>query len=86
MEALILPLAATALLFPLLYLAMPPLVKAWRRRGEKKRGILLSPPRKPPALVVPDASETAATVERFHRALMRTDLADFLRPDSSSGA
>lgn len=86
MDALIVPLAATALLFPLLYLAVPPLVKAWRRRSEAKRGIVLSPAPKPAALVVPAASETAETVERFHRALLRSEFADFLRPDSSRGA
>ena len=86
MDALLLPLAATALIFPLAYLAVPPAIAAWRRRGEAKRAIVLQPPLKSGALIVPDASETAAAVARFHRVLMRSDYADFLRPDSSRGA
>ncbi len=84
MDALILPLAATVLLVPLLYLAVPPLRGAWRRRNEPKRALVPAP--KKAALLMPSASETAQAVERFHRVLMRTDLADFLRPDSSRGA
>ena len=80
MDALIVPLIATALIPPLVYLAVSTAFKALRRRGEAKRAP------KSAVLVMPAASETAAAVERFHRVLMRTDLADFLRPDSNSGA
>lgn len=85
MEALITPLVVTALIVPLLYLAVPPARAAWRRYRDGKPMLAWRPHRKPP-LVIPAASETAATIERFHRALMRTDLADFLKPDSDSGA
>lgn len=86
MDALIVTFLGTALIPPLVYLSVSAAMKAWRRRREGKSGIVLSPPGKPASLIIPAASETAATVERFHRALMRTDLADFLKPDPKSGA
>lgn len=81
MEGFLVPLAAVALLFPIAFLAVPPALAAWRRRGETRRGFT---PRQRPAakLVIPPADETAASVERFHAAVRRSDLADYLRLDS----
>jgi len=81
MDALI----VAALVGPVLYLAVPPALAAWRRYREGKP-VLAWRPKKKPALVIPAAGETAAAIERFHRALLRTDLADFLKPDSNNRA
>jgi hypothetical protein len=83
MERLFLPLAAAALIFPLAYLAVPPALAAWRRRRDPKRkypGRLRNMDFREPVLVIPPADETAAVVERFHEAVRRSDLSDFLRP------
>jgi hypothetical protein len=82
MEGLFLPLAAAALIFPIAYLAVPPALAAWRRRRDPKR---IYPRRlrnldsRKPELVIPTADETAAVVERFHEAVRRSDLSDYLR-------
>jgi hypothetical protein len=78
MDCYLVPLAAAALLLPIAYLAVPPALSAWRRRLEVRRGFKPRPAEK---LVIPAADETAATIERFHEALRRSDLADFLRPN-----
>lgn len=75
MEGLIVPLAAAVFLFPILFMVAPPALSAWRRRHEVRRGFK---PRPGERLVVPSADETAAAVERFHRAVRQSDLSDYL--------
>ncbi len=75
MEGFIVPLAAAVFLFPILFMVVPPAVSAWRRRNEVRRGFK---PRPGERLVVPSANETAAAVERFHRAVRHSDLSDYL--------
>lgn len=79
MEGVLAPLAAAALIFPIAFLAVPPAVSAWRRRHEMRR--VFPGPRSAEKLVIPSADETAASVERFHEAVRRSELADFLRPE-----
>jgi len=81
MEGFVVPLAAAVLLFPIAFMALPPALSSWRRRHERKRAGF-SPPKGPvEKLRIPPADETAAAVERFHEAVRRSDLADYLRPD-----
>lgn len=70
MEALL-----VLLLMPIAFMAVRPAVSAWRRRHETRAGFKPRPAEK---LVLPTAGETAAAVERFHAAVRRSDLADFL--------
>jgi len=79
-ESFLVLLAAAALVFPIAFLAVPPAVSAWRRRHETRRGFKPKR-RKAEKLVIPSADETAASVERFHEAVRRSELADFLRSD-----
>jgi len=76
---MLIPLAAAALLFPIAYMAVPPVVSAWRRRREARRAFT---PRKRPVetICLPPADETAECVRRFHAAVRRSDLADYLGP------
>lgn len=77
MEGFIVPLAAAVFLFPILFMAVPPALSAWRRRSEVRRGF--KPTFRPAEpLRIPEADETAASLKRFHEALRRSDLADFL--------
>jgi len=75
-DSFLFPLSTAALLLPIAYLALPPALAAWRRRHEIRRGFKPSPGRK---LVIPPAGETDAAIKRFHAALRRSDLSDFLR-------
>lgn len=75
MDGFVFSLTAVALLLPIAWMAVPPALSAWRRRREVRRGFTPAPPR---VLVVPAAGETAAAIERFHAALRRSDLSDFL--------
>lgn len=76
MEGFLFPLTTAALLLPIAWMALPPALSAWRRRREVRRGFRPSPPR---SLVMPAPGETDAAIERFHEALRRSDLSDFLR-------
>lgn len=80
MEGFIVPLAAAVFLFPILFMIVPPAVSAWRRRHEVRRGF--KPDRRPAEPVrIPEAGETAATLQRFHDAVRHSDLADYLRSE-----
>jgi hypothetical protein len=74
---ILLAFAALALVIPLGFLAVPPVVSAWRRRHETKRyyGNLWMAGR--PKLVIPEAGDTAAVIKRFRRAVLHSDLADY---------
>lgn len=76
MEGFLFPLSTAVLLLPIAWMAVPPAAAAWRRRHEVRRGFKPAPPR---PLVIPAAGETDAAIERFHEALRRSDLSDFLR-------
>lgn len=75
MEGYLVHLAAAAMLLPIACMVVPPALSAWHRRHELRRGFKPRPTEK---LVIPTADETAASIERFHAALRRSDLADFL--------
>ncbi|MDD5303143.1 MAG: hypothetical protein PHS14_08535 [Elusimicrobia bacterium] len=77
MEGFLFPLSTAVLLLPIGLMVMPPALSAWRRRHEVRRGFKPRPGEK---LVMPSANETAASVERFHEAVRRSDLADYLGP------
>jgi hypothetical protein len=82
MDALLMALAASAAIVLTVCLAVPPVQSAWRRRHEAKRfyGRLRNLDRRP-KLVIPEADDTAAAITRFRRAVLHSDLADYLRPD-----
>lgn len=75
MEGFLFPLTTAALMLPIAWMALPPALSAWRRRREVRRGFRPAPPR---PLVMPAPGETDAAIERFHEALRRSDLSDFL--------
>jgi hypothetical protein len=75
MEGLLFPFAAAVMLLPIAWMTVPPAVSAWRRRHETRPAFKPRPGEK---LVVPSADETAAAVERFHRAVRHSDLSDYL--------
>lgn len=76
MDGFLFPLSTAALLLPIAYMALPPALAAWRRRKEKRQGFKPAPAR---MFVIPAAGETDAAIARFHAALRRSDLSDFLR-------
>lgn len=78
MEGLIVPLAAAVLLFPILFMVLPPALSAWRSRREIRRGVKRGP-RAPDSLAIPPADETAACVRRFREAVSHSDLSDYLK-------
>jgi hypothetical protein len=82
MEGFVLPLALAAFILPVLFLGLPPVLAAWRRRHEPRR-VFTRPLRnldRRAQARMPSADETAETVERFRKAVRRSGFADYFRP------
>ena len=67
-------IAASLAVFMVACLFVPQVIAALRRR----RALSLE---KKAKVVIPAATETAAVIMRFRRAVLHSDLADYFRPD-----